>query len=277
MNSQKRNQMIYTDAFNYIKENSIGLTDEILEEYLRCERLTTMDEVFKIVVRYVYDWYKPKRMVIEYDSENMSVIEDLLHNYDYNYFLESYSKNPNKLYEDLIRGLTFKDPKSSFTDKVIKIYVNVLCSMAVYLSKFKDTQDMYLYFDKFKTPDQKYTLVTEIQKESHSSKFHDEAWGAKLAENWIKDIGMQDYCKTDTHVTKFILGLKLTDKKTDKESFKTFIQVAEDAKLLYASANAFKLDRIVFIMGSKCYYNHPNIKFTGSLDDFIEKELEKLK
>lgn len=259
---------LYVYMFQYLFENSDGLTPEVLDLYLECPRMDSLDRVFSLVVRFIPDWYKPKRNVFLYDANYATLISETLHSNSLNYFRDTYSDHPDKLYNELITGISFKSPDSGFTQKVVKTYVSILCGMSEYLSRFSSAEDMYAYFDTFDTADKKILLIHEIQKASHGSGYSREGWGFKLAANWLKDIGMQDYCKPDTHVTHFVKGLGLTARKTDNAVFRAFVDMIEQVKQTDPTATAFIADRLVYLIGSGDFYNS-RITYSGCIEDYV--------
>lgn len=281
MTVQERNFTLYQDAYQYLKDHSKGLTNNILEKYLECHKLESLDEVFAIAVGFVNDWYCVKRNIILYDKNNINIIKDLLHQCNLQYCIHTYTNNAEKFYNDLLKNLKLKNAGDTFTQKVIKIYVNVICSMSAFLSQFPDVQAMYNYFEKFKKSFEKIELIYEIQNASKQKRYrqencNNEGWGFHLTANWLKDIGMQDYCKPDTHVKKFVIGSKLTNSTSNEAVFCAMINMAEDAKQNDSSANAFKADRLIWLIGSGDFYNHHGIvKYSGSMDDFLKQEQVK--
>lgn len=131
----------YDDAYQYLLNNTDGLTREMLNAYLVCNRQTSLNGVFWIAVNYVQDMYAVRRNVLLYGEKNFSEIKKLLQQGDLQYFLQNYSEQPDKLFQELHKKLEFKNANSSHTVQTIKIYVNVLCSMAEYLSQFKNNVD----------------------------------------------------------------------------------------------------------------------------------------
>jgi len=270
MYSNKQFRRLYVYMFQYIYENSGGLKPEVLDTYLECPRMDTLDSVFSSVVRFICDWYKPKRNVFIYDADYDTAISEMLHNNSLQYFRDTYADNPDKLYNELITGISFKSPDADFTKKAVRTYVGVLCGMSDYLSRFGSADELYAYLDSYDTTDKKISLVHEVQNASHCSGYSGEGWGFRLAANWLKDIGMQDYCKPDTHVTRFVKDLGLTDRKTDKAVFCAFVDMIEQVKQTDPTATAFIADRLVYLIGSGDFYSS-SISYKGNMDDFINK------
>ena len=279
---EKTFKMIYDDSYQYLLDNTENLTPAMLDEYLICTPKNTMDEVFSLVVNYAVDWYKPKRNRLLYDDSNLEKIRDTLHNANLLFTYTNYVNNPDLLYDHLIRALIFPSRDDLFTKKVLKIYVNVICSMAKYLSEFDDVKEMYDHFDEYQTYAEKIKLVKEIMAASKMlnyklADYNNEGWGFALASNWLKDIGMQDYCKPDTHVTAFSTQLQLTHSKTAESVFKAIVTMADSAKKIDSTINAFKVDRLAYLIGSGDFFKHYGmVKYHGSMSDFIKHELLKI-
>ena len=51
----------------------------------------------------------------------------------------------------------------------------------------------------------------------------------------------------------------------------TVFKIAEDYKTIDNTASAFKLDRILWLIGSGNFYNHKDlVEYDGNEDDFVE-------
>lgn len=281
MNIQSRDQMIYQDAFQYLREHSKGLTDEILATYMDCTRVNSLDRAFEGVVNFVVDNYQTHKQVIIYnDNNNLDRIKKTFKQCDLNYFLETYAKAPDKLYNELYNTLTLRNAESDFSKWVLSIYVRVLCGMAKYLSRFQDAAALYQHIDTYVTIDQKIEMINEVIAASHAVKFckgRNQAWGFALAANWLKDLGLEDYCKPDTHVKDFAKGLQICASGDDARVFRAMLEMAEHVKQTDPSACAFRLDRCAYLIGTGDYYNHKDIvTYDGSTKDFVQQELAKL-
>ena len=124
--------------------------------------------------------------------------------------------------------------------------------------------------DSFDTTDKRISLVHEIQRATRSTGYAREGWGFRLAANWLKDIGLHDFCKPDTHVAKFVKALGLTNHKTDEAVFRAFVDMIEQVKQTDPKASAFTADRLVYLIGSGDFYAS-NVWYRGSMEDFIAK------
>lgn len=273
MDIKERNNVIYQFAGEYLLKHAHGMTEDILAEYFHNPRKNTLDEAFGVVVSSAADWHKPKAQNIAYwEKDRSAVIEKVVGNHSISYVLDTFSSNPDSLYS------AFKDSlhldNNQFTTDVWLSYANCICGMAQYLSKFKNAEEMYTYFDTFKTSKEKIRLINEISRQSHIIKTK-YGWGFALTANWLKDIGMLDYCKPDIQVTRCLNSLGLCS-KTNTVVFKTLAAIAEDAKESDKTASAFKLDRILWLIGSGNFYNHSEIEWNGSSDDFVSKLKDKI-
>lgn len=296
MNQQEKDYMLYMDAIQYLKDSTVGLTDEILDCYLQCNEVSSLDWAFTVAVRCIPDIYKPKRKRFEQDSNYMDKIHRILsrHNdgfqeetpLELEYVLEKYVGNDYEnqaAFEDaLLNHLSFDDKMDTFTKKVVGIYANIVCGIAQYLSEFSDSCDMFNHFSRFddtKRNSMKCKLVKEIQNASHGSYKIRESWGFALAANWLKDIGMDDYCKPDKFIKEFCTKMSLCKSNGEVSVFNGLRAAAHNANLIDADINAFKYDRIIWLIGSRDFYKHRDIvsfKENTGLDQFIEQELEKL-
>ena len=270
----ERNYVIYKTANDYLLEHAKDLTESILEEYFFNPRKKDLNDAFGVVVSSAVDWHKPKAQRIAYwDKNRYAIIEKVVGNHRISYVQDTFKNDPNALFSAFKDSLSLDS--SQFTADVWLSYANCICGMAQYLSQFKDAKEMYAYFDKFVSPKEKIKLISEISVRSHIIKTKT-GWGFALSANWLKDIGMQDYCKPDIQVSNCLTSLGLCG-KSNKAVFKTLVAIAEDAKEYDKTASAFKLDRMLWLIGSQEFYNHPEIKLNGSLEDFVSVLKRKIK
>ena len=81
---------------------------------------------------------------------------------------------------------------------------------------------------------------------------------------------MSNYSKPDDHV-KFIISNLGVSSDNEYDVMEAVFKIAEDYKSVDAQASAFKLDRILWLIGSRNFYNHKGIvTFNGNRDEFVE-------
>lgn len=271
MTENERNYYFYQAASEYLCNHADGLTESILEEYFVNPRKKDIDEAFGVVVSSAVDWHKPKARNIDY-NERKELIEKTVGNHKLSYVINTFNNDPKKLYSAFNKSISLDSRQ--FTKDVWLSYANSICGMAQYLNKFKNIDDMYKHFDSFKTASEKNKLISEISQQSHLIKTK-WGWGFALSANWLKDIGMMDYCKPDVQVTNCLNALGFCS-KTNTVVFKTLVNIADDSKKYDKTASAFKLDRILWLIGSGDFYSHPEIKWNGSLKEFISEVKTKM-
>ena len=179
--------------------------------------------------------------------------------FDVNKFLQKISA----LSDDEL-DMCFKDAFGGSNNAYQKVKENVYDS-ARYLSGFKSVDDMYAYFDSFDSTKQEgrdnlVKMIAPLIK----------WWGAALVANWLKDIGMSNFSKPDKHVKYIIIELGLS-RDDDYEVMGAVFKIAEDYKTIDNTASAFKLDRILWLIGSGNFYNHKGlVKYNGNAKEFVD-------
>ena len=284
----ERNACIIRDAYQYLLEKCEGLTAHSLDKYLECPKKDSLNDVFFTVVCFYNDWYRPKKKRLMYDTENGAKISEILRNGNFEYMLDTYTDEPQKLYDDLMNNLNFGAVKEdNYTQRCVKIYVNIICGMSKYLSDFSTPESLYGYFNEARTPREKVKLVHEIvsaSKQVHykykdrSNREREEGWGFALASNWIKDIGTESFCKPDVHVKRFMRELKFTKSSSEEPVFRDFLQMAVEAHSFDPFVTAFKADRLAYLIGSGDFYDpedYGKVKYSGSTADFAAGEIKK--
>lgn len=265
MTVKEINCFIYKSAIEYLWEHSQGLTQEIFETYLNDKRKTTMNEVFQVAVFSFRDWNPQfgKSGISEHTEE----IESLFKDYNIQYF----NQNIRTLPDDELDAL-FKKAFGGSNNAYKKVKENVCCT-AKYLSGFKNVTEMYAYFDSFDS-----TKEVERNKLIGIIAGKVKWWGPALVPNWLKDIGMSNYSKPDDHV-KFIISNLGLSSDNEYDVIDAVFKIAEDYKSVDNQASAFKLDRILWLIGSGNFYNHKGIvSFNGNRTEFVEMvktELDK--
>lgn len=266
MTAKEKNCFIYKNAIDYLWEHSQGLTQEILDSYLDDNRKATMNEVFEVAVYSFRDWNPQfgKSGITEHEEEIKSLFED----FDLQYF----NQNIRTLPDDELDTL-FKKAFGGSNNAYKKVKENVCCT-AAFLSEFKNVTEMYAYFDSFDST-KKEERDKLIQIIANKVKW----WGTALVPNWLKDIGMSNYSKPDDHV-KFIISKLGLSSDNEYDVIEAVFNMAEDYKSVDTQASAFKLDRILWLIGSGNFYNHKGIvSFNGNRSEFVEtvkSELGKL-
>jgi len=257
MTTKETNIFIYQKAIEYLWEHSQGLTQEIFETYLDDKRKTTMNEVFQVAVFSFRDWNPQfgKSGITEHAEEIKALFKD----FDLQYF----NKEIRTLPDDELDVL-FKKAFGGSNNAYKKVKENV-CDSAKYLSEFKNVTEMYGYFDSFDST-KKEERDKLIQIIVNKVKW----WGAALVPNWLKDIGMSNYSKPDDHV-KFIISSLGLSSDNEYDVMEAVFRMAEDFKSVDDQASAFKLDRIIWLIGSGNFYNHKGIvTFNGNRTEFVE-------
>ena len=267
MTEQERNKIIYQFAQKYLLDNAEGLTREILEEYFQNPRKDTLDDIFGMVLSSAVDWHKPKTKVLQYEFRKEK-IRKLTGNGSVSYVVRTFGNKPDTLYEVFREKLLLDDKK--FVIDTWRSYSNCICGMAKYLNKFGTSRNVYAYFDKFQSPEEKFALIDEVHNASRCDKTRSSGWGFALTANFLKDIGMMGYCKPDRYVMKVLTTLDICA-KADAEAFRALSMIAYSVRKGDETATVFKLDRMLWLIGSGDFYKHPEIKWKGNLDDFIEK------
>lgn len=257
MTVKEKNCFIYKKAIDYLFEHSQGLTQEILDSYLDDKRKTTMNEVFEVAVYSFRDWNPQfgKSGITEHKEE----IEALFKDFDLNYFTNNIlTLSDNEL------DVLFKKAFGGSNNAYKKVKENVCCT-AKFLSEYKNVTEMYAHFDSFDSTkkDERNKLISLIERKV-------KWWGPALVANWLKDIGMTNYSKPDDHIKFIITNLGLSS-DNDYDVIEAVYKIAEDYKSVDKQASAFKLDRILWLIGSKDFYNHKNIvSYTGNRNEFVE-------
>ena len=268
MAKENRIGFIYKEAMDYLQEHSHVLTNEIkyekiLDAYLENERKTTMNEVFETAVFSFNDWnHNTGKNGIKAHEEE---VKALFNDFDLNYFNDKVKTLTDDELEEL-----FKKAFYGSCEAYKKLKKNV-CDVAVYLSGFKGVTKMYEYFDSFDSTkaSERKKLIDEIAKRI-------KWWGTALVPNWLKDIGMSNYSKPDMHVVSIISGIGLSSEDC-YEVMEAVFKIADDYKSVDADASAFKLDRILWLIGTGNFYNHKDIvSYDGNEDDFIGTVKPKL-
>lgn len=248
---------LYEYAVDYLKKHTDGLTDSILEEYLKVNKADSLDEAFSRGVASVVDTSKQfMANAISYsDPQRKTAIDNVLCGLNLKKFRKKYGNDVDRLFNDLCNAVNVPaNPKGAW----YKFAKNII-TFADYLSEFKDIGDLYSAFDNAKDVNAKIKLVNTVSARISQ-------WGFAMASNWLKDMGMTGFCKPDRHVLAIIDGIYQTG-QNEKNIFAKVIEIAEEC-----GVTPFVLDRVLFLVGSGDFYSHKEIKksYNGNEQDFIK-------
>ncbi len=259
---------LYEYAVDYLKNHTEGLTDSILNEYFKVNKVSSLDEAFRRGVASVVDSNR-KTMAnpIAYFKPNRkAAIDDVLCGFGLNAMRTKYGDDVNKLWNDFCTQVV-PDSEQSPRGAWYKFAENIITLMA-YLSGFKDIDDLYAVFGNAKDVNAKIKLINTVSAKVRW-------WGFAMASNWIKDMGMIGFCKPDQHVRAIIDGIYQTGQE-EKDVFTKVIEIAEECNI-----SPFVLDRVLYLVGSGNFYGqgHEHIKksYNGNEQDFINSFKAQMK
>lgn len=253
---------LYDYAVSYLKEQTGNLVDDsVLNDYFKVSKAVSLDEAFERGVASVNDNNKRTmaNSIAYFNPARKAVIDKVLCDLKLYEMVKKYGDDVEKLWHDLcsqcvnstqiIGGAWYKFAKNIIT-------------LALYLSQFRDIDELYAEFEKAVSSEEKIKLINTVSVQVSQ-------WGFAMASNWIKDMGMTGYCKPDQHVRAIIDGIYQTG-EDEKAVFEKAVDVAN-----HCNVSAFELDRLLFLIGSGDFYKdeHEHIKksYKGNEQDFIKK------
>jgi len=149
-------------------------------------------------------------------------------------------------------------PELSPIPQTVARFFKTVISAANFMSQFESATDFYQwvgFFDNDKRA--KATLPMLIAYEV-------DGFGFTLACDFIKELGYPDFPKPDGHLKDIFKALQLCDAKADDYwVYKAIIRAAKNA-----GVTAYKLDKILYLIGSGDFYHHDRT-ITGRKPEFI--------
>ncbi|MCI1268597.1 MAG: hypothetical protein LKG21_01675 [Ruminococcus sp.] len=240
---------LYEESLAYIFNHTQSLTQEILDKhYLTPYRIKSLDETFKIAVESIVDAYGGYKNSIDYENELKNpLIKTVMCDYHLSEFIKQYNMDDAKLYKDFLDAGLFKESEARHSRW--KQFSQSNCQMASFIGNneaFSTIEEMFDYFEKFSSVEQRIILGKQIESRIPM-------WGFAMACNWLKDIGVRNFCKPDRHLRIILSGINNTDLSPD-ETFRKADLIANTENV-----NIFKLDRILYLIGSGDFYSHSDL------------------
>ena len=265
---------IYELCIQYLKENVPSLNDE--QNWNQFEKLyfakpnySCLENVFFEIPNSMYS--QRRGMYIKY-SVNESAILTILHGdsvqktCEYQYVSKTYGKDFMKLVEDLQKAIGFQILNDNPNRNSWVIFAKSICDSALFLSKYTSYDDLVAYCVK-DNPADRFDIAKKIARQRGAG-----CSSVIMTLNWLKDIGIEGYCKPDIHLCRIITGIfkdeflekgkpytstcmseweeKLPGKtKVQKD---VFIKAVHQA--VHDNADLFAVDRILFLIGSGDFY-----------------------
>lgn len=251
---------LYDYAVYYLKKHTVGLTDSILNEYFKVNKAESLDEAFKRGVASVNDNNRRTMAnpIAYFKPDRKAAIDKVLCGLSLNAVRAKYGDDVNKLWNDFCTQVV-PNSEQSPRGAWYKFAENII-TLVAYLSEFRDIDELYAVFEKAQSVEEKINLINTV---SAKVKW----WGFAMASNWIKDMGMTEFCKPDQHVRAIINGIYQTG-ENEKKIFAKVIEIAKKCNV-----SPFVLDRVLFLVGSGDFYGqgHEHIKksYNGNEQDFI--------
>lgn len=153
---------LYDYAVSYLKEQTGNMVDDaVLADYFEVSKAKSLDEAFARGVASVIDANKPNMAnpIAYFKPERKTAIDKILCDLKLDAVVKKYGNNVEKLWHDLcsqcvnstqiIGGAWYKFAKNIIT-------------LAAYLSKFSDIDELYDEFEKAVTPEEKIKLVNAV-------------------------------------------------------------------------------------------------------------------
>ena len=209
---------LYDYAVSYLKEQTGNLVDDsVLNDYFKVSKAVSLDEAFERGVASVNDNNKRTmaNSIAYFNPARKAVIDKVLCDLKLDEVVKKYGDDVERLWHDLcsqcvnstqiIGGAWYKFAKNIIT-------------LALYLSQFRDIDELYAEFEKAVSSEEKIKLINTVSVQVSQ-------WGFAMASNWIKDMGMTGYCKPDQHVRAIIDGIYQTG-EDEKAVFEKAVDVA---------------------------------------------------
>lgn len=200
---------LFNIGINYLKENAPCLIDK--ENWHEFERIyftkpnySSLENAYFEIPNSMYSQRRGK--YLKYAVNEASILK-IIHGdsakktCDYKYVYKKYGSDYQKLLNDLRAAIGFAIKNDNPNKNSWVVFAKSICNSAIYLSKFNDFNELVSYCTK-ETPSDRLEVANQILKQQGA--------GSKqliMTLNWLKDIGINGYCKPDLHVCRIITGI----------------------------------------------------------------------
>jgi len=251
----------YKISYEYLLNNlPQGITKEILETYLisNHDEYDNLNNIFKKLTESSRN-YQSMPNTINY-TKNKDIIDKILCEYDYKKILKKY--NVDLLYEEFKNNITFNN-NTSKKNNWYK-WTSSIIDSAEFISQFETIDDFKNYINCFS-----YNELTKLAL-PFSISIEIKGIGYAIACDFLKEIGLEEYCKPDTHIIDVLSKVGFFTKnennllKTQCDAFKTCVKLAKEAEV-----TPYRLDKIIWLICTGEYYMH-NIKTIRRKKEYIE-------
>ena len=274
--NQKLN--LYQIGVEYLKKNIPCLNDEdnwksFESSYFVAPSYSSVENAFFEIPNSMYSSLLGK--FLKYGKNEAKILE-VLHGdssrkiCDCYYVHDTYGDNYKKFLFDLKKKIGFKIPDDYQDDKQKRNswvkFSKLILNAADFISKFDSYESLVSYCQK-DTPDERFSLAETIARQKGAG-----TQSVVMTLNWLKDIGIPDYCKPDIHLCRIVTGVFKNEYLTKGEPYTTineeewlsklpeYYRVKKDAfiksSLLANEADVtlFAFDRLMFLIGSGNFY-----------------------
>jgi len=251
------NELFYKYAYKFLIDHTQGVIDEksirsyltVSAPELSCKK---MSDVFCRMLLSAQN-RQMSRNVIGGSIGGVENLAKVLRNFDARYVSSVYLNKETELLKVIQREFSLGD-KINIDEKSLWFqYCKTIVSVANFLSPFNNYKEFLQWIRVFYNDEKSAAALPLIISEEVFG------FGFALACDFLKELGFENYGKPDVHVKEILSAYNfISETASDYSVLKTMIQMSKDAKV-----SCYELDKVLWLIGSGKFYNHPNLGKNG--------------
>lgn len=200
---------------------------------------TTIDDTFKQII------FSSQNTGILSNIINFNQRENVIKTILYDYKIDKIAElSTDKLFQEFVKVFNIKVKSKNLKQNSWYKWSNTIIDAANFLMQFEN----FYQFDNFVRTfecniETQIALPLLISAEISGMQF-------TLACDFLKEVGYTNYIKPDVHMIDIANKLKLCEKVSPIDVFKTFVRIAKNNKI-----SPYKLDKILWLICSGKFYN----------------------
>ncbi len=265
---QGRGKAVCTLARDYLlRFEDEGVSKQVLRTYLdpgtATLRPTTLSGVYKRLLESAQN-ANMRAGVIGGAIGGVGALGPLLGNFEPLEVSQKFPGGWQEVLDSIVRELAPRGEIRRTPRSIWPLYCRTILSGASFLSQFSDATDFYRWVQVFDRDHRTRPALPLLLSQEV------DGLGFALSCDFFKEMGFFNFGKPDVHVKGILSGLGfIPPAASDFVAFKTIIAIAKDANL-----TPYYVDKVLWLVGSGRFYNHPEIGRSGRVPtkraDFVE-------
>lgn len=267
MNEVEFDRKVYDLAMEFLLGLNIpGLNEQTINKYLHPSyskfHEATISEIYKRCLESAQN-SNMKSGVIGKAIGGIDKLSAILDNFNPKYVVEKYS-DWRSIFDEIKEKLKPAGKMRETSMSIWPQYCRTIISSAKFINQFNTADEFYNWVEFFDKDNRARVALPMLLAQEI------DGFGFSLACDFLKELGFENFCKPDVHITKIFKELNLCPlKANDFQVFKAVIRLANNANV-----TPYNADKLFYLIGSGDFYNDQQIGNKGKIkshrNEFIE-------